>query len=655
MFFTSDRVQKAYLLICFMTLLPFVVVGVLRDQGMFEFIELKTLDGRLRLTRTRSQQISPLIALIPIDAKSESKEGIGPLPWPPDIYAPLLKSLQTVHPTAIGLMIWFNREWEDEQLLPGEKLFVIQPYYSVTDSANRRHLPDVTEWNNLSHSLTHAQGVSFSVFPLSRSDGIHRSAQLVVKDRTAGDYRYSLEMLILCQTYGVPPASIKVQGGFWCSKYLELSLPSGNFLRIPLDSQGRLFIRFAGDVSAFQSTPFVDALTLWDSDPAEFQQKFEEKCILIGITTEGVPKASTPFGEMSALALRANLLNTLLNRDFIWQLSRKVDGLYLTCLAILSIAAAILVYRLKRGYRSMLLIAGGLLLFHLLFVLATFVFFNVWMEASASSLALILFGVVDSLFLGHLRLRHLLWRLQTTQDQLVRTEKEAVFGVMSARVRHELRNVLNLIRAPAEMIRNNFQKQDPLGMREHPEEIISEMDAIIGWVTKLDEMLENELSFFQKARLNLQRQDLEPIIRSARDMMQPLIDEKRIQVQLDSPEKTPALSLDADKMRFVFANLIKNACQAMPPGGKLEIGVEPRRGASPPEGITVIVRDTGTGIPADQLDRIFEPFYTTKPRGLGLGLVNVKNIVEGHGGNIRVESTVGIGTTFFIELPIRKT
>jgi signal transduction histidine kinase len=287
------------------------------------------------------------------------------------------------------------------------------------------------------------------------------------------------------------------------------------------------------------------------------------------------------------------------------------------------------------------------------------VFFDVWMEASASSLALILFGVVDSLFLGHLRLRHLLWRLQTTQDQLVRTEKEAVFGVMSARVRHELRNVLNLIRAPAEMIRKNFQKQDPLGLREHPEEIISEMDAIIGWVTKLDEMLENELSFFQKARLNLQRQDMEPIIRSAREMMQPLIDERRIQVQLDSPEKTPALPLDADKMRFVFANLIKNACQAMSPGGKLEIRVEPHshypplaKGGASPEGITVIVRDTGTGIPADQLNRIFEPFYTTKPRGLGLGLVNVKNIVEGHGGNIRVESKVGIGTTFFIELPL---
>ena len=283
-----------------------------------------------------------------------------------------------------------------------------------------------------------------------------------------------------------------------------------------------------------------------------------------------------------------------------------------------------------------------------------FVFFNIWVEVTASSLALILFGVIDSLFLGHLRLRHLLWQLQTAQDGLVKAEKEAVFGVMSARVRHELRNVLNLIRAPAEMLRNNFQKQDPLGLREHPEDIISEMNAIIGWVTKLDEMLENELSFFQKARLNLQRQDLEPIIISAREMNQPLIDEKRIQVQLELPEKTPALTLDADKMRFVFANLIKNACQAMSPEGTLEITVETCRGASLPDGITVIVKDTGTGIPADQLDRIFEPFYTTKPRGLGLGLVNVKNIVEGHGGKVRAESKVGIGTTFFIELPLKR-
>ena len=84
--------------------------------------------------------------------------------------------------------------------------------------------------------------------------------------------------------------------------------------------------------------------------------------------------------------------------------------------------------------------------------------------------------------------------------------------MMSARVRHELRNALNLVRAPAEMIRNNFLKHDPLNLQERPEEIIGEMDGIIDHVTKLDGMIENELSFFQNTQLNIQHQELEPIL-----------------------------------------------------------------------------------------------------------------------------------------------
>ena len=263
-------------------------------------------------------------------------------------------------------------------------------------------------------------------------------------------------------------------------------------------------------------------------------------------------------------------------------------------------------------------------------------------------MALLLSSVISSLLLAHLRLRHLLRQLQTTQDQLVRSEKEAVFGVMSARVRHELRNALNLIRAPAEMIRVNFQKQDPLKLREQPGEIVGEMDQIIGWVTKLDEMIEDEFSFFQDSHMNFQHQAFAPLLRSAVEMVQPVIDENQIEVQLNLPPGIPLLLLDADKIRIVFTNLIKNACQAMPSGGTLEISIE--MSTSQQDGITVIVKDTGAGIPPDELHRIFEPFYTTKPRGLGLGLVNVKNIVEGHGGTVRVESEVGVGTTFFVRL-----
>jgi signal transduction histidine kinase len=642
---TQNRPQKAYLLISLASLLPFLVIGVLRELNLFEFIELKTLDGRVKLAAFRSRHASSQIAVIAIDARSEQE--IGAAPWQPYIYGSLINALQEkASPGGVGLIAWFNREWEDEQPPPGENLFVIQPYNIVADTVDARGLPEVTSWHPLPQGLTQAQYISFSRFPLSASDGISRTAQLVVKDSAAGGYRYSLEILMLCKANGVPPQSIQLERSFWREASLKLQAPSGEPIRIPVDSQGRFFVKFAGDISAFEPTSFFDAL-LMSSTPEQFRQKFSGKSVLIGVTAEGVYKAPTPIGEMSALALRANLLNALFNRDFVWKLSRNGNRLYMACLALFMTAATIVIYRNGRRYRMMLFLGSGLFVCHLLFVLGMFMLFSTWIEATSASLALILGGVTSGFCLAHLRLRRLLQQLQATRDELVKSEKEAVFGVMSARVRHELRNILNLIRGPAEMIRNNFQRQDPLHLRDQPEEIVREMDAIISWVTKLDEMIENELSFFQDTHLNRQRQDLEPILRSALEMTRPIITGNHIDVRLHLPPKIPLLFVDADRMRIVFANLIKNACQAMISGGRLDIEVD----ISQPGKVLATVRDAGTGIPTNELPYIFEPFHTTKPRGLGLGLVNVKNIVEGHGGVVCVESKVGIGTTFFIELP----
>lgn len=645
---------KAYIFIGIISLAPFVVMAVLRHFDLFQFIELKTLDGRQLLVHN-AQQVSDQIALIAIDDKTEGEAGLGlRSSWPPDLYAALLVPLQAADTKAIGLVMWFNREWQDEQSFPSDKLFVPQ-YYSFRDPITHNSLPEVEAWSRLPHSLQAAQS-SFSWFPLSPSDGIHRLAQLVAKDSTSsGDYLYSIEILMLCQTHGISPESIKLREGFWHGQFLELPLPTGTPLRIPINTHGRLLVRFVRDASAFQSTSYLDALEALDTNPAQFQRDFDGQLVLVGVTTANIPIASTPLGEMPALALRANLLNTLLNRDFLWQLSGAANLLYLFCLAICLTAAAILLYRFRCNTRWMVLTASGVFLLHIVFVIAMFVLADAWMEATASGLAIILAGVMNSLFLAHLRLRDFYFQLQSTQDQLVQSEKQAVFGVMSARVRHEVRNALNVIRGPAEIIRTNFQRQDPMNLRNQPEEIVDKMDEIIGWVMKLDEMIDNELSFFQNSALNLQLQPLEPILLAAQKMIQPLIDENQIQVTLNWQSKMPSIPLDADKMRVVFTNLIKNACQAMPRGGRLAVDVK----FSPPtnptaamsKAIMVIIADTGSGIPAAELQRIFEPFHTTKPRGLGLGLVNVKNIVEQHGGWVHVESKLGVGTTFFIELP----
>ena len=166
------------------------------------------------------------------------------------------------------------------------------------------------------------QGWGFSHFPLSDSDGISRPPSLSSKTVPQGP----TVTLSQCQSCIKPmmfsPTAVKVREGFWTEKHLEFSSPAGEVVRIPIDSQGRLFIRFAGDEDVFQSVSYIDALAMSENETDRFRHEFSNKCILIGITTEGVNKRATPLDELSALALRANLLNGLLNQDFVWQLSR---------------------------------------------------------------------------------------------------------------------------------------------------------------------------------------------------------------------------------------------------------------------------------------------------------------------------------------------
>ena len=657
-----SQVQRTRLLICLVGLLPFIVAGLLWRFGLFEFMELRALDWRLHLGSAGPAQASPDISIITIDTKSEEELGIA-FPWPFYLYSSLLSSLQKANPKAIGLIMRFEREWESANALPGDKLFVIRLYGSPADAENRLAIPIIKEndWTEVPENLKNARK-SFSFFPFDRSDGISRSAQLVVKDEKEG-YHYSIGMELFCQTYGISPTAIKLRERFWLGNYLEFPSADSKLTRVPLDPRGRFFVRFVGGISPvrngrplWHTTSFKSALDLFEDNRAEFNRRFKDKCVLIGVTSDGTPETPTAFGKQSALALRVNLLNTLLNHDFIWRSTPAIAFIYFLSLALVSTLAALAIHRRGHGSRAMILTSSGLLILHLLLVVCVFVFFNFWMEATAFGVAIISAGIVNSLFLTHLRLRYTVMQLRETQHQLVQSEKEAVFGVMSAQVRHELRNLLNLIRAPAEMIRNNFQRGDVLNLRARPKEIIDEMNTVIDTAATLDDMIENELSFFQGTRLNLLTHHLKAILLSARDMNQPLINKNRIRVNLKLPTKMPPVRIDADKMRIAFANLIKNACQAMPEGGELAVvvkfGTEPNQPAGKRDRLFISFEDEGTGITEGELQRIFEPFHTTKPRGLGLGLVNVKNIVEGHGGRVYAKSNVGIGTTFYIELPL---
>ena len=122
---------------------------------------------------------------------------------------------------------------------------------------------------------------------------------------------------------------------------------------------------------------------------------------------------------------------------------------------------------------------------------------------------------------------------------------------------------------------------------------------------------------------------------------------ENVQVVSQLNQALPNIMADPDQLVLVFGNIIRNGIQAMPDGGQLTV----RSQAPGPGWVAVSVADTGVGIPKENLEKLFEPLYTTKAKGIGLGLAVVKTMVEGHGGTIEVQSEVGQGTTFTVRLP----
>ena len=266
---TSDPQLKTYLLICLVSLCPFILIAAIRNFDILQLIELRTLDARLRLMKV--PDVSSDLILITIDDKSQSNEGIGQLPWPPYIYSSLLESLQTTKPAATGLIARFNRDWKGSAI-PGDNLFVIQ-LYTVEDNYPTR-IPHIKNWIDLPQMLANADTVSFSVFPESQSDGIYRSGQLVVFNTQENSLQFSLEILMLCQLHGIPPETIKLKDSIWKGKFLAMKLESGKDIRIPIDATGRTFPRLIRNFKRFSSMSFIDVLLSSEKTKGEsFQHK----------------------------------------------------------------------------------------------------------------------------------------------------------------------------------------------------------------------------------------------------------------------------------------------------------------------------------------------------------------------------------------------
>jgi len=238
--------------------------------------------------------------------------------------------------------------------------------------------------------------------------------------------------------------------------------------------------------------------------------------------------------------------------------------------------------------------------------------------------------------------------LKQSQHTLRRADRLSSLGLLTAGLAHEIRNPLVAIRTFTQLLPERY---DDAEFREGFQGLaLKEVDRICGLITDL-------LSFARPSRPNVAEENLNDVVESIARILETEAKEKGVEITREFSANLPKAWIDREQMKQVFMNLILNAIQAMKEGGSIYISTRPyfkNEGGEPEQFVQVEIRDTGVGIPEENLDHIFDPFFTSKDEGSGLGLSISHQIVQEHGGYVTVESKIGAGTSFFINLPVGK-
>ena len=239
--------------------------------------------------------------------------------------------------------------------------------------------------------------------------------------------------------------------------------------------------------------------------------------------------------------------------------------------------------------------------------------------------------------------------LKRAHEHALHTEKMASIGKMAAVLAHEINNPLSGILTYAKLLKKWTERDGGNGV--HRQEIFDSLDLIATESRRCGDLVRNLLTFSRTTPMNLQPTDLNQVIDRSLRLVQHQLDLASVQVQLQLAPDLPLVTCDAAQIEQVLLALIMNAMDALPQGGG-NLWITTTFGRDPGE-VKVQVRDDGTGIAPEILERIFEPFLTTKEtgRGVGLGLAISHSILERHNGNIEVQSEIGRGTTFTVTLP----
>ena len=231
--------------------------------------------------------------------------------------------------------------------------------------------------------------------------------------------------------------------------------------------------------------------------------------------------------------------------------------------------------------------------------------------------------------------------LSRQRAELLAAERLAAVGRISAQITHEIRNPLNSIGLNTELL------AEELGALPEGAEARQLVGAIAREVDRLEGVAEEYLRFARLPRPSLAREDLNELLAGLLDFLAPEMEAAGVRVGRALAPGLPPVRADEGQLRAAFLNLLRNSREAMPGGGAVAVETRPL----PDGGVEARVSDDGPGIPAESLPHVFEPFWSTKEKGTGLGLAFTSQVVKEHGGEITCDSVPGRGTTFTVRLP----
>lgn len=233
------------------------------------------------------------------------------------------------------------------------------------------------------------------------------------------------------------------------------------------------------------------------------------------------------------------------------------------------------------------------------------------------------------------------------EERLYQVEKQSMLGRLASGIAHEIRNPLNYINLSIDHVKSKFQPEDPVRLADY-EKVL---DNIKAEIVRLKKMVNEFLEYGKPAKLDIRPWPLRALLKDALSLLERKLTDQQIEFKLEVPAEGTLLLVDHEQIKTCLMNILINSIESMPRGGILKISAVEEMEKHL---VRLEITDTGIGIAEEVQASVFDPYFSTKDTGVGLGLAITKKIIENHGGKISLESTLHQGTKIFVELPLAR-